>query len=443
MTKKIIILFLGLLIFAAAAPAAPQKTPPQKPVKTPTAKAPAAPAAASVPAAPSGLKAAVSGPGVNLTWTGSVTNASTATGLVVERRDSSGSYAVLTTLGTNLTAYYDQTIKPGTVYSYRVKAVNNAGASPYSNEAQVTIPDVPAAPSNLTALAQSSTMVVLHWQDNSSNETGFGIERKQSPYGGWGALGTVAANVVQYNDTTAQPSINYVYRVRAINNNGSSTFSNELTTQLPVTAANPLPPTNLTAVQSLPGSIQLSWQKPLCTVIWYKITCTGESFPAAVIGNVGPDKTTFVDTRPEPGQLYTYSIKTSNNLGDSAPSAKVSAALPPKAPSNLTAKAVSPYQIHLTWTNNSNWADGYVVERSVNGGSFAPLDQFPWPKNTSKYDDAKLTPQTTYTYHVIALRSTWPSWTPPPGSSSSSTSTPATAATPVDDGSYNTPVNAH
>jgi len=302
---------------------------------------------------------------------------------------------------------------------------------------------VPAAPSNLTALAQSSTMVVLHWQDNSSNETGFGIERKQSPYGGWGALGTVAANVVQYNDTTAQPSINYVYRVRAINNNGSSTFSNELTTQLPVTAANPLPPTNLTAVQSLPGSIQLSWQKPLCTVIWYKITCTGESFPAAVIGNVGPDKTTFVDTRPEPGQLYTYSIKTSNNLGDSAPSAKVSAALPPKAPSNLTAKAVSPYQIHLTWTNNSNWADGYVVERSVNGGSFAPLDQFPWPKNTSKYDDAKLTPQTTYTYHVIALRSTWPSWTPPPGSSSSSTSTPATAATPVDDGSYNTPVNAH
>jgi len=57
-----------------------------------------------------------------------------------------------------------------------------------------------------------------------------------------GGVGTVAANVVQYNDTTAQPSINYVYRVRAINNNGSSTFSNELTTQLPVTAANPLPP---------------------------------------------------------------------------------------------------------------------------------------------------------------------------------------------------------
>ena len=442
MTKKIIILFLGLLIFAAAAPAAPQKTPPQKPVKTPTAKAPAAPAAASVPAAPSGLKAAVSGPGVNLTWTGSVTNASTATGLVVERRDSSGSYAVLTTLGTNLTAYYDQTIKPGTVYSYRVKAVNNAGASPYSNEAQVTIPDVPAAPSNLTALAQSSTMVVLHWQDNSSNETGFGIERKQSPYGGWGALGTVAANVVQYNDTTAQPSINYVYRVLAYNNNGKSTYSNELTAQLPLGATGPLPPTNLTAMQSLPGSIQLSWQKPLCTVIWYKITCSGEKFPAAVIGNVGSDKTTFVDTRPEPGQLYTYSIKTSNSLGDSAPSATVSAGLPPKAPSNLTATAVSPYQIHLTWTNNSNWADGYRIERSVNGGPFVLLDPLGYTKYTTKCDDVKLTPQTTYAYRVDAFRNTW-AWTPPPGSSSSSSSNTATAVTPVDDGSYNTPVNAH
>jgi len=41
-------LFLGLLIFAAAAPAAPQKTPPQKPVKTRPQKRPRA-SAASVP----------------------------------------------------------------------------------------------------------------------------------------------------------------------------------------------------------------------------------------------------------------------------------------------------------------------------------------------------------------------------------------------------------
>jgi hypothetical protein len=35
------------------------------------------------------------------------------------------------------------------------------------------------APSTLTALAKSSTQIFLGWKDNSTNETGFKVEKKQ------------------------------------------------------------------------------------------------------------------------------------------------------------------------------------------------------------------------------------------------------------------------
>jgi len=85
----------------------------------------------------------------------------------------------------------------------------------------------PAAPSNLNAVAASSSRINLSWQDNSGNETGFTIERKTGAGGTWQAAGTAAANATSYSNTGLAGQTTYFYRVAAASGDGPSPYSNE------------------------------------------------------------------------------------------------------------------------------------------------------------------------------------------------------------------------
>ena len=85
----------------------------------------------------------------------------------------------------------------------------------------------PDAPSNLTATATSSSQTNLSWTDNSTNETGFKIERKAGAGGTYSQIATVGSNVITYSDTGLTPGTNYYYRVKAYDSGGDSGYSNE------------------------------------------------------------------------------------------------------------------------------------------------------------------------------------------------------------------------
>jgi uncharacterized protein (TIGR02145 family) len=87
---------------------------------------------------------------------------------------------------------------------------------------------VPVAPSNLTGTVASTTQINLSWTDNSTNETGFKIERKTGN-GTYAVVGTTATDVTTFNDTSLTPSTTYTYRVYSFNSVGNSlASSNEL-----------------------------------------------------------------------------------------------------------------------------------------------------------------------------------------------------------------------
>jgi N-acetylneuraminic acid mutarotase len=84
----------------------------------------------------------------------------------------------------------------------------------------------PTAPSSFLATKYSSSGIALTWKDNSTTESGFKIERKLGSSGSWSQIATVGAGVTSYNDTGLAASTYYVYRVRAYNSAGNSSYSN-------------------------------------------------------------------------------------------------------------------------------------------------------------------------------------------------------------------------
>ena len=102
-------------------------------------------------------------------------------------------------------------------------------------------PEAPKTPSNLVITENNINppYLKLHWQDNSTNEDKFFIERKDntmSPASNWILRDSVAANTVIYKDTAVTGGIVYTYRVYAKNATGVSGYTNEITNSaLPVT----------------------------------------------------------------------------------------------------------------------------------------------------------------------------------------------------------------
>ena len=75
----------------------------------------------------------------------------------------------------------------------------------------------PNAPTSLTATAVSSSQINLAWTQNSSDETGFKIERKTGAAGTYAEIAIVGANVTSYSNTSLSAGTTYFYRVRAYN----------------------------------------------------------------------------------------------------------------------------------------------------------------------------------------------------------------------------------
>ena len=90
---------------------------------------------------------------------------------------------------------------------------------------------VPAAPTNLAAAAASRTEIQLTWQDRSSNETRFLIERLVG--GVFKQIKSVSAGVTSVRIGSLSAGTTYTFRVRAYGEGGASPYSNTASATTP------------------------------------------------------------------------------------------------------------------------------------------------------------------------------------------------------------------
>ncbi len=184
----------------------------------------------SKPAAPSNLSAvALSSSQVQLSWKD---NSNNETGFRIEQRLAGEAFQQVASLGVGATFFTAGGLSGLTDYEFRVRAVNNAGSSAYSNTASATTEPPPGflvAPSALSERVLSTSAIELRWQDNTSDETGFEIEIKQ--FEDFQLVATVAADATLFTVTGLEAASPYLFRVRAVSATNQSSYSSVVSTQ--------------------------------------------------------------------------------------------------------------------------------------------------------------------------------------------------------------------
>lgn len=289
-----------------------------------------------LPASPSNLTAsAVSSTQINLAWRD---NSDNEDRFKVERAPGgTANYTQVADLSANTSSYQDSGLNPSSSYIYRVRAVNEAGNSGYSNTAAATTlagAAAPAAPSNLTATATSPTQINLAWNDNSNNEDGFKVERAPGGTMDFSQIASLPANSGSFQNTGLSASTGYSYRVRAFNDAGPSSYSNTATA---TTSSVNLPAPGISAPSTSSGTFTVS----VTYSDWYFLATNADRYEleeSTISANSG-----FTEIQSSPGGTHTspYNFTVTRNAGTYYYRARVHAGLGPYA-------GYSPYSTVVT-----------------------------------------------------------------------------------------------
>lgn len=190
-------------------------------------------------------------------------------------------------------------------------------------------------------------------------------------------------------------------------------------------AVKPKAPTELVASQTGNGSkksVVLNWKDNSSDETSFVVQrATNLSGPWTTLANLPSDSKTYTNLIGNTKNVYYYRIYASNTIGDTktagfptktvnsdysnVASNSVVQAVPPAAPTNLTATLLGP-QVSLTWTDNANNETGYIIQRATNSNFTSNLVQNTVPANTTTFQTGNLSSRTKYYFRVTAINGT-------------------------------------
>ncbi|MDH7604141.1 MAG: fibronectin type III domain-containing protein [Melioribacter sp.] len=303
--------------------------------------------------------------------------------------------------GTNPKIYLeiDSTLLGSTI-KYFIKVYNKAGKAKESKvQENIYVKDKPpAAPSNLIIKKTSDYSVTLLWNDNSNNEKGFEIWRKDGGGGTYRKIKNLPANTISTIDDGISPFVDYFYKVRAYNDSGPSDFSNEVGT-----SSLPGGQWNLQAEAIGASLIILKWNDFAVNELGFKIERTNPyTNNWEVIDITAPNQTEYEDSNVQPSTAYKYRVAyfTSNSISGYSNEASISTFYTDvDGPTNLLGYYSS--GVVLQWTNNDKLqiTKGTIIERKTGtDGKFTEISTI--DSDATSFNDVNVQSGKTYYYRV-------------------------------------------
>ena len=301
------------------------------------------------PSAPSGLSVSNTIASLTLKWN-VVTD---ATGYEIYRAGTDGKYSKITTVTS--TSYVDTNVKNNTQYSYKIKAYNAAGASAFSTAASLKKTQISV--SKLKADANGST-VQLSWTGGVTGAEGYVIYRRTEG-GSYDEIGRTSGNT--YSNTISA-GIKYYYAVAVYSGSRTEDKCPEVGVMYLVA------PSGLSVSNTI-ASLTLKWNA-VKGATGYEIYRAGTDGKYSKITTV--TSTSYVDTSVKNNAQYSYKIKAYNTACTSAFSTASSLKKTQISVSNLKADA-NGSKVQLSWTGGVTGAEGYVIYRRTEGGSYTEI----------------------------------------------------------------------
>jgi hypothetical protein len=340
---------------------------------------------------PVSLSASQSDPtdGVQLTWRD---KSNCETGFEVHRRRQMdgttwGDWEAVGWPSANTEQWDDLTIPQHGVYEYRIRAVNDHGASEWSpSTALWALPRPPEAPSNVTVQSvEDSTAIRITWQDNSDNETSFRLQRRRwlptETWSEWEDRLWTAPDYVVFTDRQLPCGSSYQYRVRAANAHGFSDWAVSPGVRCEPT---PLWPVDLRVqVHNGGADIFLTWRSRSEKAMYLKVERRRQLGKVDVWSDwqtfvwLGGKVTQYLDSSIPGNGKYQYRVRVFNQTGPSEYSLPLTVWRLATGPASLSVKTMTVQQtqrqLSVAYTLNSS-AQVTIEIRNMAGRLIAALD---------------------------------------------------------------------
>lgn len=157
----------------------------------------------------------------------------------------------------------------GKSYCFRVRCCNSAGVGEPSDPTEATTVgdklDIPSAPSKVIPTRNTDTSVVVSWEASQdvTDLVGYYIEASIVGSDVWEPCNNKPVNATRFICHGLMTGETYVFRVRAVNAAGLSSFSPESEpVEVKAAIASPAPPFGITILECERDSMVLSWKQP-------------------------------------------------------------------------------------------------------------------------------------------------------------------------------------
>ncbi len=245
---------------------------------------------------------------------------------------SSGSMLLTAGMHSIALAYFEATSGQSVTLNWQNDAGLTKQAVPDSvlKSAEQVAPSL-AAPTNLVATGIAHNKIQLTWVDNSTNESGFELQRSTSAAGVYSQVATVTGNT--YTDSGLLANTQYFYKVRAVGLTDESVYIQSSGTTL-VTPAAPAAPSALTALAASATTVNLTWHDNASDETGFEILrSTTNNGNYRVVAILPAGATAFRDTTLFANVTFYYKLRATGVATPSAFSNEVAVVMPNTAPS--------------------------------------------------------------------------------------------------------------